>query len=103
MKNISVCGIDCAIAGLECNKNNEEFIQTPCKGCNDAKGKLFWTKYLNLDVCPIYSCVKAKRLNHCGECEQLPCNVYFGTKDPSLSDEEHQQYIKDRVETLKAL
>jgi hypothetical protein len=37
--NISVCGIDCDIACVECNK----YLDSPCKGCNEAKGRLYWT------------------------------------------------------------
>ena len=100
MKDISVCGIDCAIMCTECNKH-EELQNNPCKGCNAAEGKIFWTKFMNLDVCPIYTCVKEKQLSHCGECELLPCDIWEGMKDPSMSDEQHQQGIKDRVEVLK--
>ena len=103
MKDISVCGIDCAAMCAECNKTNEELQKNPCKGCNAAEGKIFWTKMMNMEVCPIYSCVKEKQLKHCGECEQLPCKIYVDMKDPSLTDEQHQQGIKDRVETLKNL
>ncbi len=39
--NISVCGIDCDIACIECNKSNEEFSAEPCKSCNVAKGSIF--------------------------------------------------------------
>jgi hypothetical protein len=103
-KNISVCGIDCAAMCETCNKNNEEFAEKPCKGCGEEKGKLFWTKYLGLDTCPIYHCcVNKKQLKHCGECAQLPCDIYFNTKDPSMSEEEHQKNIQDRVQALKSL
>ena len=102
-KDISVCGIDCATACAECNSIHEELKNNPCKGCNAMEGKIFWTKFVNLDTCPIYSCVKEKQLKHCGQCQQLPCNIYFDMKDPSMSDEKHQQSIKDRVEILKKL
>jgi len=102
MKDISVCGIDCAVMCVECNKF-EELQNNPCKGCNTIEGKVFWTKMFNLDVCPIYACVKDRQLKHCGECEQLPCNIYHEMKDPNGSDEEHQQGIKERVEVLKNL
>jgi len=100
MNNIGVCGIDCNIACIECNKH-DELKNNPCKGCNAAEGKLFWTKYFNMDVCPIYACVKSKNFKHCGQCEKMPCEIYHNMKDPSMSDEVHQQGIKDRVEMLK--
>ena len=102
-RDISVCGIDCAVASIECNKMDKELQKNPCKGCNAAEGKIYWTKYLNLDTCPIYSCAKEKQLAHCGECAQLPCNIYFEMKDPAFSDEQHQQSIKDRINVLKSL
>jgi len=100
MKDVSVCGIDCAVACVECNKI-EELQKNPCKGCNAEEGRIFWTKLMGLEVCPIYSCVKDKQLKHCGECAELPCNIYFDMKDPTFSEEQHQQGIKDRVENLK--
>jgi hypothetical protein len=103
-KNISVCGIDCAIACEECNKMNEEFFNSPCKGCNAIEGKLFWTKYLGLDTCPIYNCcANEKQFSHCGECAELPCSIYFNTKDPSIPDERFEENIKERVNILKNL
>ena len=101
--DISVCGIDCAAARPECNKVHEELHSNPCKGCNAVEGKVFWTKYMDLEVCPIYSCVKEKQLKHCGECAQLPCSTYFDGKDPSMSDEKHQQDIRDRVTVLNKI
>jgi hypothetical protein len=101
-KDISVCGIDCAVACGECNKMHEELVKNPCKGCNAEKGKIFWVKFLNLDTCPIYHCcVNEKQLPHCGQCPQLPCEIYFNTKDPSLAEEDHQKGIRDRVAVLK--
>ena len=58
---------------------------------------------MNLDTCPIYSCVTQKNLKHCGLCSELPCDIYHNMKDPSMTDEVHQQSIIDRVTVLKAL
>jgi len=102
MKDISVCGIDCAIMCHECNKH-EELKNNPCKGCNAAEGKIFWTKYFNMDVCPIYVCVKEKKIAHCGKCEELPCKIWTEMKDPSMSDEIFEQSINDRISVLKTL
>jgi hypothetical protein len=102
--NLSVCGIDCTIACEECNKHNEAFFNNPCKGCNAMEGKLFWAKYLGLDTCPIYHCcMNEKQLKHCGQCSELPCEIHFSTKDPSMSDEQFEQSIKERVDVLKNL
>ena len=101
--NISVCGIDCGGACIECNSSNPELKESPCMGCNSMEGKIFWTKYINLDVCPIYSCAKQKQFNHCGKCQHLPCEIYFKIKDPNISEEQHQNSINERVAVLKTL
>jgi hypothetical protein len=103
MKDISVCGIDCAIACTECNSMHDELKQKPCRGCNAEKGQIFWVKFMGLDTCPIYACATNKPVKHCGECAELPCKIYFEMKDPSISEEQHQQGIRDRVEVLKNL
>jgi len=96
--DLSVCGIDCQEACIECNKH----LQEPCKGCNAIKGEIFWTQYLGLDTCPIYNCcINEKHYNNCGECDKLPCEIYFSTKDPSTTDEEFLESIKVRANTLK--
>lgn len=98
MSSVSVCGIDCSVACIECNK----YLDTPCKGCNEEKGRLYWTKYLGLEVCPIYNCcVNIKGFEDCGRCENLPCEIFFSTKDPSISEELFQEKIKERVDLLK--
>jgi hypothetical protein len=58
---------------------------------------------MNLDTCPIYTCVQTKKFKHCGECEDLPCDIYYNMKDPTMSDDAHQQGIQDRVEVLTKL
>jgi hypothetical protein len=100
--DVSVCGIDCGAVCSECNKS-EELKNNPCKGCNSIKGQVFWTAYMNLTTCPIYSCIETKKLKHCGECEELPCDIWIAIKDPSVSDEWHKQNIAERVELLKKL
>jgi hypothetical protein len=75
-----------------------------CAGCNAVEGKIFWTQYMNLDTCPIYQCCRnEKQLTHCGECAALPCQIYFATKDPALSEEAHKKSIQDRVDALRSL
>ena len=102
-KNISVCGIDCAAVCDECSSMHDELKKDPCKGCNEMKGKIFWTKLMNMDTCPIYTCVKEKDIEHCGECEKLPCEIHLNMRDPNRSVEEHQQGIENRVLLLKSL
>ena len=99
--NISCCGIDCQKCMDVLSSN---YPGQSCAGCNAVEGKIFWTQYMNLDVCPIYNCCRnEKQLAHCGLCAELPCQIYFDAKDPSMSEEEHQKGIADRVAVLKSL
>lgn len=95
MKTISICGVDCTTC--------REYGKT-CNGCEAIQGKVFWAPYMELDCCPIYRCCKdEKKHDHCGKCNQLPCQLYIDTRDPSYSEEEHLESIKERVKVLKAL
>jgi hypothetical protein len=90
---LNVCGADCT----GCPSLNKE-----CQGtCGAIKGKVYWAKYLGVEVCPVYACVDSKKLHNCGDCDQLPCDTWQKLKDPSMSDEQHQKSIRDRVVLLK--
>lgn len=91
--NISVCGIICS----EC-----QFFNAQCDSCRNVAGKTFWAAdHIKEGICPIYDCsVNKKGLNSCGECDELPCKIFFELKDPSLSDAEHKKSINQRVENL---
>ena len=41
--------------------------KTGCKGCQDAKGNMFWGE------CAVAKCAIEKKLAHCGACSELPC------------------------------
>jgi hypothetical protein len=88
----SVCGIYCG---------NCEYFGKECAGCNNAKGKPFWTVSVKMDVCPLYDCsVNKKNLKHCGFCSELPCNSFLQLRDPSLSDEAFNESLKKRRDNL---
>lgn len=90
---LNVCGADCT----GCPSLNKE-----CQGeCGAIKGKVYWAKYLGAEVCPVYACVDSKKYSNCGECSQLPCEIWQKMKDPSWTDEQHQKSIRDRVALLK--
>jgi hypothetical protein len=88
----SVCGVDCT----KCPDFKKE-----CAGCDAQEGKVFWTKYIEKDCCPIFSCVKEKGYSSCGACAQVPCELWFSLKDPARSEEEHQRKIQERLAELK--
>jgi hypothetical protein len=89
---INTCGVDC--------KNDCELYDTECTGCNKLHGKVFWTVYYNMDVCPIYNCAVKRELETCGKCGEIPCKTWFDTRDPSLSDEEFNRQIESRLKNL---
>ncbi|MDD4600737.1 hypothetical protein SDC9_20905 [bioreactor metagenome] len=88
---LSVCGVICG----DCKSYGTE-----CAGCQQIEGKVFWAQYIGADICPTYKCVRDKSVNHCGECTQMPCELWFSLKDPGWSEEEHQASIKMRQEAL---
>ena len=90
---LCVCGASCD----GCTYQESECIG----GCEAQRGRVFWTKYINADVCSVYQCVEENGYKNCGDCAKLPCETWFALKDPELSDEEHQKSIYDRVAKLK--
>lgn len=91
---VNACGYYCE----EC-----QHLDNTCEGCNQVKGKPFWTVYYESDSCPIYVCAKTKKLSHCGKCPELPCKIWYELHDPSLSDEEHLSSIEKRSALLRGL
>ncbi len=47
-----------------------------CSGCGNQKGKPFWGN------CKLYSCADG-RVEHCGMCEEFPCDVFVNQFDPA--------------------
>jgi hypothetical protein len=88
---LNVCGAECA--GCVLLKD--------CKGtCTEIQGKVFWTKYMGMEVCPIFKCVSDHKYKNCGDCTKIPCELWFSLKDPSSTDEQHRQSVSDRVKKL---
>ena len=91
---ISPCGIDCE----ECS-----FFES-CGGCVACEGKPFYLKDFGVDVCLLFDCpVNQKGYTTCGECPELPCQLFYDWKDPEMTEEAHLQSVKDRTESLKSV
>jgi len=75
-----------------------------CGGsCHDCKGKPFYLKDFGVDVCPIYDCaVNKKGYRICAECRDLPCQLFYDWKDPSMSEEELARSVNERTAALKS-
>jgi hypothetical protein len=88
-----------AACGLYCG--DCEFIEKQCRGCGPTHGKPFWSEKYSIEICPLYSCcVNQKQLVHCGMCHELPCEIFTSLRDPSLSDEEAEQSLRERQKDL---
>lgn len=88
---LSCCGTRCS----ECT-----CYGTMCKGCNESEGKVFHAP--EGQACPIYECsVNQKKRKNCGGCQNLPCDIWRNTKDPSMSDEEFEDNIRQRVQNMR--
>ena len=91
--DISVCGTDCT--ACYCYGNM-------CTGCNACRGKVFHAT--EGSTCAIYECVKSsKNFRHCGECSKAPCDIWMNTRDPKYSDEEFNENVRMRMDTLKQI
>lgn len=89
---VAPCGLYCGTC---------EYLGEQCQGCGHQEGKPFWTVRMNVEVCPLYGCcIDKKQLEHCGLCDELPCETFTSLHDPSLSPEEAKQSILSRQNEL---
>lgn len=88
---LSVCGTDCSACPLHGNA---------CAGCNAVRGKVFHAPQGK--ACPIFACCSGKRrFATCAACAELPCAVWKATRDPSMTDEQFEKSVAERVSALK--
>lgn len=88
---LSCCGTPCG----RC-----EYYGNLCKGCNESEGRVFHAP--EGQACSIYQCsIQENRYKGCGDCGKIPCDIWRKTKDPSLSEEEFEESIKQRIKRLK--
>ena len=81
-----------------------------CTGCRESKGHPAWAAHLDAKIgqeegvvdetCPIFSCCTGKELVHCGPCAEIPCEIWFKLKDPTMTQEQHLKWINERVDHL---
>ena len=88
-----------AVCGLYCGAC--EYLGERCKGCGNQEGKPFWIAHMNIEICPLYDCcINRKQLEHCGLCDELPCEAFTNLRDPALSQEEAEQSLVTRQNDL---
>lgn len=88
-----VCGYYCG----DCH-----FLGDQCRGCGYVDGRPFWTVDMPGGICPLHDCChNQKQLEHCGLCDDLPCEIFLELRDPNMSDEEFQASLDDRQKNLE--
>lgn len=89
-----VCGLYCGV----CEYREDSF----CEGCMAIQGRPSWVEHVGMDACPLYSCcVVDRKLEHCGMCDDLPCDLFLRSHDPSLNADEARADIRNREITLR--
>jgi len=88
----TVCGMYCD----EC-----DHFEKDCSGCDESDGSVFWTQFVDSDVCPVHECcANEKQLPHCGLCELMTCDKYFRFRDPGVSEEEARVVLQTQKKNL---
>lgn len=94
-KIISCCGVVCS----EC-----QYYPSDCAGCPKIKGIAFWLEFSGGSICDIYDCcMNQKKLDHCGQCSSLPCDLYLNASDPTISQEENERILQNQLVQLKSM
>lgn len=62
-------------------KNCTAYKKT-CAGCVETGGKPFHLKEAEKDVCPVWQCAIEHKVEHCGMCDEFPCNRFLSWYDP---------------------
>jgi len=87
-----VCGLYCGSCA---------YFQKQCQGCGHVNGKPFWTAQIKDKICSLYNCcINQKQLEHCGLCNEFPCETFTELRDPSLGEEEARQALLARQNEL---
>jgi hypothetical protein len=87
------------ICGLFCGSCT--YLGNGCEGCDNVKGKPFWTDLIGVGTCPIYDCcVNIRHLGHCGQCSELLCDRYSQVKDPVIPDQQIEKINLERKNNL---
>jgi hypothetical protein len=70
-KLLGPCGTYCELCPFYQHK------QAPsCPGCGSLQGRPFW------GACKLYACVVEHGVEHCGLCQEFPCDLFVDQYDP---------------------
>lgn len=53
-------------------------MEIKCPGCSESKGKPFWGE------CEVFLCAEMKHNEHCGACNEFPCETIINQFDPNI-------------------
>ena len=57
---------------------------------------------MKIEVCPLHDCCRnQKQLEHCGLCEDFPCETFNALRDPNMSDDEFEKSLSLRKQALR--
>jgi hypothetical protein len=68
----SGCGILCSDCEFYTGEKDPK-----CSGCIEQAGKPFW------GTCGTYECMEEHNVEHCGLCNEFPCDKFIDQYDPS--------------------
>jgi hypothetical protein len=66
-KLLARCGMYCGFCAIYKGKSDAQ-----CDGCYTKEGQQFWGE------CKIYACCEEHGVEHCGLCDDLPCEFFAG-------------------------
>lgn len=87
---VSACGADCRACPLRGER---------CPGCTEAKGRVIHAPAGR--ACPIYACCDGRRRATCAGCGDAPCAIWRDTRDPSMTDGQFEESVRERMERLE--
>ena len=88
---LTACGTDCSAC---------PFYGKQCQGCNEACGRAFHME--GGKPCPLYACCANRhRYATCAECANAPCDIWRAMRDPSMTDDEFEASIRERMGNLR--
>lgn len=81
-----------------------EYASEECIGCRESEGKPFWTQFSEEKTCTIYECcTNTHSLEHCGNCQQLPCPKFTDGLEQSINDEDCAVLLQIQLDQLRKL
>ena len=72
IETLTGCGLSCG----QCPNYSGE-RKPICKGCKESEGNPWW------GACELYKCIVNHGVEHCGQCNEFPCDRLSSGFDPN--------------------